>query len=138
MPTSFGYFEDRGDDLPVLRNILWNLKPGGTCVIDLKGAVARTLQLTTTDIQQDGAIVVRRCHVVDDWTRVRNEVIQMRDGQDRRTFNFNTNLNSGQELRDRLESAGFGCVKLYGKLSGSEYGFNAERLIGTALRQSHQ
>ena len=136
MSTSFGYFEDRRDDVKVLRHMLGNLKPGGTCVIDLKGkeAVARTLQLTTADIEQDGAIVVRRCHVVDDWTRVRNEVIEVRDGQRMRTFNFSTNLYSGQELRDRLESVGFAHVKLCGNLNGGEYGFNAPRLIAVALR----
>ena len=35
MSTSFGYFEDREDDLTVLRNMLSNLKPGGTCVVDV-------------------------------------------------------------------------------------------------------
>jgi hypothetical protein len=73
------------------------LKPGGACVIDVKGkeGVARTLQPTTAEVWQDGAIVVKRCQVVDDWTRVRNEVIVM---------------------------------------GGSEYGFNAERLIAVGRK----
>jgi 2-polyprenyl-3-methyl-5-hydroxy-6-metoxy-1,4-benzoquinol methylase len=136
MLTSFGYFEDRGDDLTVLRNMLMNLKPGGACVIDVKGkeAAARTLQRTTAEVRQDGAIVVKRCQVVDEWTRVRNEVIVIREGQEKRTFRFDVTLYSGQELRDRLESVGFSDVKLYGDLSGGEYGFNAERLIAVGRK----
>ena len=136
MFTSFGYFADRRDDLTVLRNMLRNLKPGGVCIIDVNGkeGAARTLQPTTAEVRQDGAIVVKRCHVVDDWTRVRNEVIVIREGQPRRTFNFDVTLYSGQELRDRLESVGFGDVKLYGDLSGGEYGLDAERLIAVGRR----
>jgi SAM-dependent methyltransferase len=136
MLTSFGYFEDREDDLTVLRNMLRNLKPGGACVIDVKGKedVARTLQPTTAEVRQDGTIVVKRCQVIDDWTRVRNEVIVIREGQERRTFNFDVTLYSGQELRDRLESVGFSDVKLYGNLSGGKYGLNAERLIAVGRK----
>lgn len=43
-------------------------------------------------------------------------------------------LYSGQELRDRLESVGFSDVKLYGNLSGGEYGLNAERLIAVGRK----
>lgn len=136
MFTSFGYFADRGDDLTVLRNMLRNLKPGGACIIDVNGkeGVARTLQPTTAEVRPDGVIVVKRCHVVDDWSRVRNEVIVIREGRPSRTFNFDVTLYSGQELRDRLESVGFSDVKLYGDLSGGEYGLNAERLIAVGRK----
>jgi hypothetical protein len=119
----------------VLRNMVRNLKPGGACVIDVMGKerAARTLQPTSAETLQDGTIVVKRCQVVDDWTRVRNEVTVIRDGRTR-TFNFDVTLYSGQELRDRLEAAGFSDVKLYGDLTGGEYGFNAERLIAAARK----
>jgi len=129
--------EDREDDLTVLRHMLRNLRPGGVCVIDLKGkeGVARTLQPTSAEIRRDGTIVVKRCWVVDDWTRVRTEVIEIREGE-RRTFNFDVTLYSGQELRDRLQSVGFRDIKLYGSLTGGEYGFDAERLIAVARKGS--
>jgi SAM-dependent methyltransferase len=137
MLTSFGYFEDRRDDLRVLSNMLTNLKRGGTCVVDLKGkeCVARTLQPTTAEVRDDGTIVVHRCQVVDDWTRVRNELIVIREGQPRRTFNFDATVYSGQELRDLLESAGFSGVELYGDLSGGAYGLDAERLVAVAKKR---
>jgi SAM-dependent methyltransferase len=106
--TSFGYFEDRRDDLTVLRNILRSLKPDGACVIDVLGKerAARMLQPTSAETLPDGAILVKRCQVLDDWTRVRTELIVVREGTGR-TFKFDVTLYSGQELRDRLESVGF-------------------------------
>ena len=115
--------------------MLTNLRPGGACLIDVKGkeGVARALQPTTAEVQPDGAIVVKRCHVDDDWTRVRNEVIVIREAG-RRIFKFDVTIYSGQELRDRLESAGFTDVTLYGSLAGDGYGFNAERLIAVGRK----
>jgi len=135
MLTSFGYFEDQGDDLTVLRNMFTNLRPGGACLIDVKGkeGVARTLQPTTADVQPDGGIVVKRCQVVDGWSRVRTEVLVIRETS-RRTFKFDVTLYSGQELRDRLESAGFRDVTLYGSLAGDGYGFNSDRLIAVGRK----
>jgi hypothetical protein len=135
MVTSFRYFEDRRDDLTVLSNILRSLKPDGACVIDVLGKerAARILQPMTAETLPDGAILVKRCQVVDDWTRVRTEHIVIREGTTR-TFNFDVTLYSGQELRDRLELVGFSDVKLYGNLKGDEYGFDAERLIAVARK----
>jgi hypothetical protein len=79
------------------------------------------------------ALPVLQRQVVDDWTRVRTELIVIREGTTR-TFNFDVTLYSGQELRDRLESIGFSDVKLYGNLTGEEYGFEAERLIAVARK----
>jgi 2-polyprenyl-3-methyl-5-hydroxy-6-metoxy-1,4-benzoquinol methylase len=135
MFTSFGYFEDRREDLTVLRNIVRSLKPGGACVIDVLGKerAARRLQPTTAETLPDGAILVKRCQVLDDWTRVRTELIAIREGTTR-TFTFDVTLYSGQELRDRLESVGFSDVKLYGNLTGEAYGFDAERLIAVSRK----
>jgi len=38
----------------------------------------------------------------------------------------------GRELKDRMVTAGFRDVKLYGNLNGEEYGQNAQRLIVVA------
>jgi len=135
MFTSFGYFEDRRDDLTVLLNILRSLKPGGACIIDVLGKerAARMLQPTTAETLPDGTILVKRCQVVDDWTRVRTEHIVIREGMTR-TFTFDITLYSGQELRDRLELVGFSDVKLYGNLKGDEYSFDAERLVAVARK----
>jgi len=130
MYTSFGYFDDKNEDLRVLDNILTSLKPGGVCLIDLMGkeCVARILQPTTSDVLPDGRTLVRRHEIFDNWTRIRNEWILIRKGR-ARTFKFYHTVYSGQELKDRMAQIGFTDVKLFGNLDGDEYGANAHRLI---------
>ncbi len=141
MFTSFGYFDDKREDLQVLRNILASLRPGGACLIDVGGKewLARILAPTTSDMLPDGTMLVQRHAIFDDWTRIRNEWILIRRGR-AKTFTFHHTLYSGQELRDRMEHVGFVGVKLFGSLDGEGYDPRAKRLIavgrkpGTARR----
>jgi hypothetical protein len=41
---------------------------------------------------------------------------------------------SGYELKERLEQAGFGTVRLFGDLQGNAYGPEASRLIAMAWK----
>ena len=130
MFTSFGYFDDKKEDLVVLKNILTSLKPGGTCLIEVMGKeiLARIYQPTRSDILPDGTKVIGRSEIFSEWTRVRNEWIIIKKGRSK-SFTFHHTIYSGQELRDRMENAGFKNVKLYGNFDGDEYGMNSERLI---------
>jgi SAM-dependent methyltransferase len=135
MYTSFGYFDDKNEDLQVLRNIVACLKPDGVCLIDVIGKerLAKVFQPTTSDVLPNGAKLIQRHEIFDDWTRLRNEWIVIRKGR-AKSFKFHHTLYSGQELRDRMELAGFADVKLYGNLAGDEYGPNAHRLIAVARK----
>ena len=135
MFTSFGYFDDKQEDLQVLGNILTSLKPGGVCLIDVMGkeCLARILQPTISDVLPDGTKIVQRHEILDDWTRVRNEWILIRKGR-AKSFKFHHTIYSGQELRDRMEQVGFADVKLFGNLDGAEYGPDAQRLIAVGRR----
>lgn len=128
--TSFGYFEDPADDRRVLDNVRRSLRPGGVLVMDVAGKerVARVLRPTQSQRAADGALLVQRHQIVDDWTRVRNEWTVVRDGR-ARTFEFSVRMYSGQELKVLLEAAGFASVRLYGALDGRPYDLEAERLV---------
>lgn len=130
MFTSFGYFDDRAEDMTVLRNIFASLRSGGVLLIDVMGKeiLAAGLLETTTDTLPDGRMLVQRHEIFDDWTRIRNEWIIIGDGPSRH-FHFHHTIYSGQELRARLQQAGFVDVKLYGNLDGDSYGTNTQRLI---------
>jgi SAM-dependent methyltransferase len=130
MFTSFGYFADKRDDLIVLQNMFASLEAGGACLIELLGKerLAKILQPTISSVLPDGTRMVERHEIFDDWTRVRNEWMLIRDGK-AKSFHFHHTIYSGQELRDLMERAGFVSVKLHGSLSGDEYGPSAERLV---------
>jgi hypothetical protein len=99
-----------------------------------KERLARVLQATTSSELPDGTVVVERHRIFDDWTRVGNEWLVIRGGRLKR-FKFHHTIYSGQELRERLERAGFSDVGIYGNLDGDEYGPNAERLIAIGRKR---
>jgi hypothetical protein len=135
MYSSFGYFDDRRHDLDVLHNTFTNLKPGGTFLVDVFGKerVARVFQATVSESLEDGAVLVKRHEIFDDWTRVRNEWIVIRNGK-AKSFNFHHTIYSGQELRDRLQQVGFRDISLYGNLDGDDYNLGAKRLIAVVRK----
>lgn len=133
--TSFGYFEDKDDDLRVLRNIHGNLRKGGVCLLELVGKewVSRELQPATVHDLEDGRIVFERHVVVDGWSRIRNDWFLI-DGDRVKSFRFTHTVYSGQEIRDRLDRSGFTGIRLFGDLEGNEYGPKARRLVAVARR----
>jgi SAM-dependent methyltransferase len=133
--TSFGYFEDPVDDRRVLDNVRRSLRPGGALVMDVasKERLARVLHPTLSQRTADGALLVQRHEIVDDWTRVRNEWTVVRDGR-ARTFEFCLRVYSGQELEALLGAVGFASVRLCGALDGRPYDLEAERLVAVAVR----
>ncbi len=66
--TSFGYFDDKEDDLRVLRNVHASLRTGGVFVIDVMGKewLAKRFLPTTSEELEDGTILVHRNQVIDD------------------------------------------------------------------------
>jgi SAM-dependent methyltransferase len=135
MFTSFGYFEDEREDMMVLRNLFDSLKPGGVCLIDVAGKemLLPIFQPTTSVVLEDGARLIERHEVIDEWTRIRNEWILIRKNKVT-TFNFDVTLYSGRELKDRMIAAGFRNLKLYGALDGREYGPGAQRLVAVGRK----
>ena len=133
--TSFGYFDDPADDLRVLQNVQRSLRPGGVLVLDVasKERMARVLHPTISQRTADGALLVQRHQIVDDWSRVRNEWTVVRDGR-ARTFEFSLRIYSGQELKALLAAAGFAAITLYGALDARPYDLEAERLVAVARR----
>ena len=134
--TSFGYFNDREDDIRVLRNIYESLKPAGVCLLEMisKEWLAKNLLATTSMEAPDGSLRVERHEISDDWSRIRNEWIFIKEGRTK-VFKFHHTIYSGQELKDRLYQVGFKRVKLFGDLDGNEYGVNAKRLVAAAWKE---
>ncbi|MCP4178527.1 MAG: class I SAM-dependent methyltransferase [bacterium] len=130
MFTSFGYFDKKDEDIEVLKNIFTNLKPGGICLIDVMGKerIAKILQPTTSETLEDGSMIIQKHEIFDDWSRIRNEWIIIKNGVVK-SFKFHHTVYSGQELKNLLEKVGFINIRLYGDLEGNSYGSEAERLI---------
>jgi SAM-dependent methyltransferase len=135
MFTAFGYFDDKSEDLEVLKRVHNSLVDDGMLVIDVisKEWLAKHFMPTSSSKNEDGSLVINRREIFDDWTRIRNEWILLKD-EEVESFEFHHTIYSGQELRDRLDEAGFSEVKLYGDLDGNPYGTEAKRLIALARK----
>jgi SAM-dependent methyltransferase len=130
MFTSFGYFDDKSDDLVVLENVFTSLKPGGAFLIDVMGkeTMAKIFQPTISNVLSDGTMVVQRPEIYDDWSRVKNDWTIIK-GDRAKTFTFHHTVYSGQELKDCMVQSGFKNIKLYGSLDGTAYDSNAQHLV---------
>jgi SAM-dependent methyltransferase len=133
--TSFGYFEREDEDLEVLRHVQESLKPGGVLVLEVLGKerLARVYQPTVCAEFPDGALLLQRHEIRDDWSRVRNEWRLLKDGQ-YRTFDFEHTIYSGRELKERLLASGFPEVQLFGDLGGTAFGVDSARLVAVARK----
>jgi SAM-dependent methyltransferase len=133
--TSFGYFEHEDEERLVLHNIHESLRPGGSFVIDVisKERVARNWKDSFVTEFPGGERLVQIPHVLDGWSRLRNEWILTKDGV-ARTFEFSHWIYSGQELKDRMGAAGFKDIRLFGDLKGAPYDVDATRLTVVARK----
>jgi len=127
--TSFGFFQEDADNRQVLANVAASLKPGGTFVLDLLGkeVLAQKFTSTTSRDLPDG-MVVHRHRIVDDWNRIENDWIILRNGA-QRSFHFSHWLYSARELKEMLLGAGFAEVQAYGDFAGATYDAGATRLV---------
>lgn len=135
MYTSFGYFDDPADNARVLRNAHACLVPGGRLVIDLMGKEVLAGWIGRPQVVEldDGAYVVQRDTILDDWRRLRTDWTLVRDGRAREA-SITSWLYSAAELAALVEEAGFTDVACYGDLDGAPYDQHATRLVVTARR----
>lgn len=135
MFTSFGYFENKDEDRRVLRNMYESLKPGGVCLIDTmsKEILAKIYQPHIARELPGGSLLVERPEILEDWTRVKCRWVFVHEDRVVR-LKLEHTIYSGQELKERLEAAGFSRLLLYGDLDGRAYGPDAERLVVVARK----
>ena len=136
MFSSIGYFENDRENSRPLQMLHRNLAPGGAALIELiaKEQLAKVLTNTSSAEYPDGSILVQRHWVQDNWQRIRNQWILIRD-ETAQYFTFDHQLYSGVELRDRLLAVGFRDVRLYGNLQGDAMGPQTTRLVAVATKQ---
>jgi SAM-dependent methyltransferase len=131
--TSFGYFEDPGEDRLVVENLYRSLRPGGRLVMDMMGKEVLARIFVPRDWRElpDGKLFFQERKVARDWTWMENRWILIDEGQ-RQEYFVGHRIYDGAGLRELLLGAGFETVDLYGDLDGSPYGTEARRLVAVA------
>jgi SAM-dependent methyltransferase len=129
--TSFGYFDDPGDDARVVAEVRRVLRPGGVFAVDYLNADAVRADLRPrSEEEAGGRRVVQTRTLVDDGTRVEKRIeIFDADGGEPRTFLERVRLHSAGELRALLQDHGMETVETFGDYSGRPLSPAAPRAI---------
>jgi SAM-dependent methyltransferase len=129
--TSFGFFDDEGDDLQVARNARSSLKPGGAALFEMIGKeIVSSSFRDRYWIEVDGALFLEERKVSRDWEWLESRWLIV--DSERREFRVRHRLYSGSELRALLFEAGFSKVDLFGSFDGAAYDRSARRLVAIA------
>jgi SAM-dependent methyltransferase len=135
MFTSFGYFEDPEEQMRVLRNIHFSLRPGGRFVYQSFGkeVLARIFLPKDWSEHEEGYILYER-KAINDWSMMHNiwHFID-REGKIHR-WEFQHWIYSAAEMKDMLMNVGFSDARVYGNLDGSEYDNEATHIIAVATK----
>jgi SAM-dependent methyltransferase len=131
--TSFGYFEDRADDLNVARNLYVSLKSGARVAIEMLGKeiLAREFVQRQWDAAPDGTLILIEHHLRSGWDWMDNRWIIIKGADE---LNFSHRVYSAAELGAVLRQSGFQRVEFFGTLAGAPYDHRAERLVAVATK----
>jgi SAM-dependent methyltransferase len=135
--TSFGYFDAATND-SVLAGFARALLPGGRLALELHnpGRLTRLLELTrgtsATVVERDGDLLVDRVTYDQAERRSHTERFIVRGGQVRK-LEFSLEQVPAPQLVERLHSAGFREVQLFGQ-GGGPFEAEGPRLIALAQR----
>ena len=132
--TSFGYFEDPGDDQRVLDNVYASLRSGGVLVMQLmsKEVLARIFRPRDW-YEQDGLLVLEERKVRQSWSWIESRWTLISQGR-RVDLDLSHRLYSASELILLLRDRGFGQAVAYGNFDGSPYDEKADRLVVVARK----
>ncbi len=128
--TSFGYFEDRKDDLRVLRNVHASLRPGARLALETIGkeVLARIFDPRHWQELGNGRYWLQDREMSGGWEKMRNRWVFVGGGVTKE-FTFEHRIFSGVELADLFRAAGFEDVAVYGALDGRPYDRDSIRLV---------
>ena len=137
LDSSFGFFDDPQEDLKVLKNMYDSLKPGGKILMDMKGKEIVARHITPRDWyreQESGRIIIKERLVTKNWEKIDLRWVVVNDDK-QENFRILIRLYSAVELCHILVQSGFSNPEVYGDYTGTDYDYDARRLVVTADKQ---
>lgn len=133
--TSFGYFEDPGDDLAVLREVRRVLRPGAAFAFDYLNAERVRNELRTRDEREvNGRRVVQTRVLSDGGRRVEKRIEIFHPGREPQVFHERVRLYEADALARILAGANLRPRTVLGDYRGVPLASDSPRvlIIGTA------
>ena len=127
--TSFGYFEDPGEDHQVVANVYHSLKSDGVFLVDVHGKETLARIFREKDWhEENGALILEERKVSQNWSWMEARWILFKDNK-RSEFTVTHRLYAATELIALLTSCGFREADAYGNLEGGPYDHTAGRMV---------
>ena len=129
--TSFGYFEDTGDDRQVLDEVRRVLRNGGSFSFDYLNADRVRAELRPRDEREvNGRRVVQTRELVDGGSAVHKEIrIYAADGAAPRVFHERVRLYAPDQFQALLRAHGLQVQRTFGDYQGSAFRSDSPRLL---------
>lgn len=133
--TSFGYFEEDGEQIKVLREIYRMLKPGGRFIIDFLNPAYVIRHLVSHSTRQDEGLLIEEHRCIEDGYVKKDIVLTaMPDGEPRRYYE-RVKLYSLEKFQEMLEQAGLQIDSVHGSYDESVYDAeSSKRMIFQGVR----
>jgi len=142
--TSFGYFQEDGENARVLEAISRALRPGGRFLMDYLNRAYVISTLVPSDRRTvEGMEVEQRRWITGDPSKagghVRiNKQVQIREGGAERSYDESVRMYTLDELEAMMDRAGLRVTQTYGDFDGCPVGSDAPRniLVGHSISRA--
>jgi len=133
--TSFGYFEERADNLSVVEHIAQSLKPGGRFFIDYMNRESVIRSLSPSTERSSGEYDIHEERWVDvEKARLNKRTCVAHHGHLVTTLTESVQLYSPQQFIQLLADGGLMPEYLYGGFDGSRFTRSAPRMIAVGVK----
>jgi len=130
--TSFGFFEDRKEDLKILENIYNSLVSDGVFLIELMGKeILASIYSEKRWYEEDGVLYLEDSQIIENWKFIDMNWIII-DENKKYDYQMKLKLYSAVELELLMQEVGFKKIEFYGNFYGDDYNTDAEKLIAIA------
>jgi SAM-dependent methyltransferase len=118
--TSFGYFEDDGENARVLTEISRLLKPGGRFLIDFLNAGQVKAHLVPASERTDGSVLIRENRSIEDGY-VKKRIVIAESGKPDRKYLEQVKLYGLPDFRRMMQGTGLRLDAIHGNYDGSAF-----------------
>jgi ubiquinone/menaquinone biosynthesis C-methylase UbiE len=133
--TSFGYFQDDGENEQVLREMARVLRPGGVLILDVSNRDYYLLRSWPYTWRRQGQAIILEETSFDAETSRFTTTFTWLEGPERESISHSVRQYTAAELKGMLRRAGLVPTATYGGFDAGRFDVDSKRLVVVAKKQ---